>query len=74
MIYDLWILQGPGGPYDDGMPPTEYERAAEAFAAMPPRTRARERRLNKRSTRRRLHNPAWRARQRREDINAQAVY
>jgi hypothetical protein len=72
--YDLWLLQGPGGPYDDDPEPTEHELAQAAFRALPARQRAKARRMAKRSTQRRRQNRAWRVRQRREDINAQVLF
>ncbi len=73
--YDYWLLQGPGGPYDDGDGlGDEADRASAHFHAMPPRARWKARRGQKRSTIRRLHNRDWRRRQRREDQNAQAVF
>jgi hypothetical protein len=74
VIYDLWLLQGPGGPYDEGEPPSEFERAAQEFQGLPPRLRARVRRLGKRKYQRKRKNRDWRRRQLREDINGQAIY
>jgi hypothetical protein len=71
--YDFWLLQGPGGPYDEPEP-DPHEQASEEFHELPPRLRFKVRRMAKRSTARRRQNRAWARRQRREDINAQVIY
>lgn len=77
--YDYWLISGPGGPYDPAYDEQEardqeIEQAARAFHRLDPRARAKARRMAKRSTERRRMVPAWRARQRREDINSQVIY
>lgn len=76
--YDWWLLQGAGSPCDEDPESDaldrEIEEAQDIFRRLDPRGRAKARRMAKRSTYRRRQVPAWRARQRREDINAQVLY
>ncbi len=58
----------------DPTPEEAHEMAAEDFRRLPPRARAKARRMAKRSTGRRMENPEWYARQRREDVNAQVIF
>lgn len=52
----------------------DWHHWQDEFHALAPRARARARRLAKGSTERRRRNAEWRRRQRREDINSQAIY
>lgn len=76
--YDYWLLQGQGGPYDEDPEADAFEREIETaradFRRLDDYGRARARRMAKRSTGRRRMVPAWRARQRREDVNAQVIF
>lgn len=76
--YDWMLLQGPGGPCDEDPAADAFERkideSRDFFRRLDPRGRAKARRMSKRSTQRRARVPAWRRRQRREDVNAQVLY
>lgn len=73
MDYDSWLQSFPGGPLADP-PLTPDEEAQEDFHALPPRLRAKARRMQKRSTCRRIRNREWARRQKREDRNAQVIF
>jgi hypothetical protein len=75
MVYDDWLLQGPGGPEDPEPAPSEYEISqAEFHAITSQRWKYKVRRMAKRSTQRRRKNLDWYFRQRREDQNAQVCF
>lgn len=75
---NYWEDDLPDYDPDDFRPEPTFEEAiemaAEEFHRLGPRARAKARRMAKRSTTRRRANKEWRARQRREDVNAQVLF